>query len=106
MATGLLECRLIGEDRKSRADGQNGAFDPERTLVRSVSGRLFSLSPSLLCRKVLGFELGFLGGYMQRRSFITILGGAAVALPLTARAQQPERMRRVGVLSGSAVDDP
>src|SRR3954471_8797550 len=75
-------------------------------LVRSVSGRLFSLSPSPLCRKVLGFELRFLGGYMQRRSFITILGGAAVALPLTARAQQLERMRRVGVLSGSAVDDP
>jgi putative ABC transport system substrate-binding protein len=43
---------------------------------------------------------------MRRREFLGVLGGAAATWPLVARAQQGERMRRIGVLSGAAMDTP
>jgi putative ABC transport system substrate-binding protein len=42
---------------------------------------------------------------MRRREFLTLFGGAAAAWPVTTRAQQPARMRRIGVLTPFTADD-
>jgi putative tryptophan/tyrosine transport system substrate-binding protein len=43
---------------------------------------------------------------MRRRDFVTLFGGMAVAWPVVARAQRPERMRRIGFLTAAEESDP
>jgi ABC-type uncharacterized transport system substrate-binding protein len=43
---------------------------------------------------------------MRRREFITVIGGAAAAWPIATKAQQPQRLRRIGILMNRAADNP
>src|SRR5262245_59068022 len=76
--------------------------------VVRISARLCAISHSPTNRNLLLYCTGRgpYGGHMQRRHFITLLGGTVMVWPLTIHAQQAERVRRIGALFPFAKNDP